>query len=156
RAGVSRSSEPQGQSPMNATPSSQHNDRPLDEKSKLPPPAAGPAEPVPLPPAPEPSAAGTREQRLQEAILSYLKAADASQPPDPQEFLARYPDLAPELEAFFADQKRRHPLVELLRALALVNPPVSGAAAVLPHLSGDASACPVAVSIPGYEILGVL
>src|SRR3954447_13702154 len=52
-----------------------------------------------------------REGRLEEAVLAYLKAVDAGQPPDPREFLARYPGLTAELTAFLRDEERLRPLV---------------------------------------------
>jgi WD40 repeat protein len=45
-----------------------------------------------------------REARLDEAIASYLEAAEAGKEPSREELLARYPDLAPDLEAFLDDQ----------------------------------------------------
>ncbi len=53
-----------------------------------------------------------REQRVDEAIAtSILAAVDAGGPPDPRTWLAKHPDLAPELEAFLADQDRFNSLV---------------------------------------------
>jgi WD40 repeat protein/tRNA A-37 threonylcarbamoyl transferase component Bud32 len=52
-----------------------------------------------------------REQRVDEAIASYLEEADAGRPPDRQSWLAMYPDLAPELEEFLSDQDRFNSLV---------------------------------------------
>src|SRR5262245_59784947 len=53
------------------------------------------------------STSADRDQRLEEAVLSYLKAEDAGDPPDTEEFLARYPaDLAEELREFVADRTR--------------------------------------------------
>jgi WD40 repeat protein/tRNA A-37 threonylcarbamoyl transferase component Bud32 len=43
-----------------------------------------------------------REQRANEVIAAYLAAAEAGQSPDPQEWLARHPDLADELTSFLA------------------------------------------------------
>src|SRR4051812_20156153 len=72
--------------------------------------------------SPAASPASDHEQRLEDAVLSYLKAVDAGHPPNPGEVIARHPDLAAELSIFFADQERLDPLVAPLRCLALANP----------------------------------
>jgi serine/threonine-protein kinase len=54
--------------------------------------------------APLTSSSGEREQQLDEAIAAYLETVDGGAGPDPREWLARFPDLAPELEQFFAGQ----------------------------------------------------
>jgi serine/threonine-protein kinase len=46
------------------------------------------------------------ERRLDEVIADFLVAVDGGQSPDPQEWLCRFPDLAPQLARFFADQQR--------------------------------------------------
>jgi hypothetical protein len=56
-----------------------------------------------------------REQRLDEVILAYLNELDAGQAIDRQEWLDRFPDLAPELLAFFAGLDLFDPLVGPLR-----------------------------------------
>ena len=53
--------------------------------------------------ADEPSRRDVREPRVDAAIAAYLEAEDAGHAPDRREFLARHPDLAAELEAFFTD-----------------------------------------------------
>src|SRR5437899_847995 len=53
----------------------------------------------------EPSAASQREDQLDEIVLAYLKAVDAGETPDHQAILARHPDFATELAAFFDDQE---------------------------------------------------
>jgi serine/threonine protein kinase len=59
-----------------------------------------------------------REGRLEEAVLCYLKAAEAGTPIDRRAFLARYPDLAAELQAFLVEQDRLDPLLAPLRRRA--------------------------------------
>src|SRR5947209_5610880 len=72
--------------------------------------------------------AGDHDEQLQEAILSYLKAADSGQPISQHELLTRYPDLTAELTAFFVDQSQLDPVLAPLRGLR---------EAVLPRLLGD-------------------
>jgi tRNA A-37 threonylcarbamoyl transferase component Bud32 len=57
----------------------------------------------------------SRLQRLDELIGEFLVAQDAGRDQDPSEWLARHPDLCPELAEFFADQERMDELVEPLR-----------------------------------------
>jgi serine/threonine-protein kinase len=47
-----------------------------------------------------------RESRVNAAIAEYLQAVDSGQPPERTAFLRQHADLAPELEAFLADQSR--------------------------------------------------
>jgi serine/threonine protein kinase/Flp pilus assembly protein TadD len=61
--------------------------------------------------------AADHDERLQEAILTYLKAADGGQSISPPEMLTRYPDLGAELAAFFADQSQLDPVLAPLRSL---------------------------------------
>jgi hypothetical protein len=56
-----------------------------------------------------------RQERLERAVASYLEAADAGRAPDPGRWLARHPDLQPELGLFLADQARIDGLVGPLR-----------------------------------------
>jgi hypothetical protein len=46
------------------------------------------------------------EQRLQEILLPYLQAVDAGEAPAREELYRRHPDLAADLQAYFADQDR--------------------------------------------------
>jgi hypothetical protein len=54
------------------------------------------------------------EERLEDALAPYFQAVDAGRVPDPREWLARYPDLADRLEAFFAEQERMERFAEPL------------------------------------------
>src|SRR5262245_25008849 len=65
-------------------------------------------------------------ERPQEAIAAYLQAVDAGQAPDRDALLARHPDLADDLRAFFADH-------DSVRQLA--GSPLAGAS--LPPQFGD-------------------
>src|SRR5436190_20919887 len=44
------------------------------------------------------------EGRINKVLAEYLTAQEAGQQPDHQKFLARYPELTAELQAFFADE----------------------------------------------------
>jgi hypothetical protein len=65
--------------------------------------------------SPEPSILSDRDDRLDEIILAYHKAVEAGQGPDPRELVARHPDLAGELTAYFAAQRRLDPFVAPFR-----------------------------------------
>ena len=62
------------------------------------------------------SQAQLRRQRLDEVIGSFLVAHDAGRKPDHREWLARHPDLCPELADFFADRACVDDLIEPMRA----------------------------------------
>jgi WD40 repeat protein/tRNA A-37 threonylcarbamoyl transferase component Bud32 len=59
-----------------------------------------------------------RRERLDEAIGAYLKACDARDTPDPQEWLARYPEFQTELAEFLADQARVQAMIPPLHEQA--------------------------------------
>jgi eukaryotic-like serine/threonine-protein kinase len=59
-----------------------------------------------------------RQRRLEEVIAAYLAAAEKGKPPDRADLLARNPDLAADLRAFFEDHDRVRQVAGPMRALA--------------------------------------
>jgi WD40 repeat protein/tRNA A-37 threonylcarbamoyl transferase component Bud32 len=57
-----------------------------------------------------------RDERLDEVLAAYLEAVDAGWAPHPDEFLARYPALRRDLEAFFAAQDEVHSCAQHFRS----------------------------------------
>ena len=64
-------------------------------------------------PQPEDS---SREQQVNEIIADYLEAERHGRAPDPEELLARHPDLAQELQSFLADHHQMQQLAQPLRS----------------------------------------
>src|SRR5262245_60689014 len=59
-----------------------------------------------------------RERLLDEVVTAYLKEVQAGHTPEPQAWLARYPELAADLAEFFADRAAVERLAEPLRSVA--------------------------------------
>jgi WD40 repeat protein/predicted Ser/Thr protein kinase len=84
------------------------------------------------------------EGRLHEAIASFEQARDAGRDPKPQEWLGRYPEVAPQLAGFFADQEHLHRLVGPLRLDA-------SRVALVPGVEPETFP-----EVPGYQVLEVI
>src|SRR5438128_2370628 len=96
----------------------------------------------------------TRDERVNQIIAEYLHALDTGQAPDRQEFLARHPELASELAAFFADRDQFEHLARPLDAAGFR--PQGPAAADMPTLApGETAQPPLGVVryFGDYELL---
>jgi serine/threonine protein kinase/WD40 repeat protein len=67
----------------------------------------------------------SREQRVDEIIAAYLQAVDAGQAPDRQALLREHPEVAVELQAYFADLDNLKPLADLAAPLQPVALPAA-------------------------------
>src|SRR5438270_4792148 len=72
-----------------------------------------------------------QERRLGKILAAYFAAVEAGTGPAPQELIARHPELAHELEGFFADQERFGRLVAPGRPVAQAAT-LAGAEATMP------------------------
>lgn len=103
---------------------------------------------------------------VDEILAAYLKAVEAGLSPERQELVARHPEMADDLAAFFAAHDQFEQLAAPLRAVrstsasacsseTVDHPDLTGSYPPRPE-SGRAPALPGVCAIPGYEILGVL
>ena len=99
-----------------------------------------------------------REKRLDEAVTAFLEAQESGRRPHRQEWLDRYPEVAAELEKYFADQDEVDRLTSPLRAAIQGTQPPGDTPQ--PGQPNDASSpiSPSALVTPpeGYELLQVL
>src|SRR5262245_40099770 len=65
-----------------------------------------------------------RDEELDDVVVAYLEAIEAGQTPDFSQWLCRYPELAPELAVFFADQAKVKGWTEPLRRVARAATPL--------------------------------
>jgi WD40 repeat protein/tRNA A-37 threonylcarbamoyl transferase component Bud32 len=99
-----------------------------------------------------------REQRLDEAVTAFLEAQEAGRRARREEWLARYPEVAVELEQFFADQDEVDRLTGPLRsALHGTPPPGDTPPPGQPNIASP-PVSPSALTAPpeGYELLHLL
>jgi WD40 repeat protein len=83
-----------------------------------------------------------RDERLHAILHSYLQAVDAGKAPDRQALLREHPELAAELEAFFADQDRIEQAVRGMRPAEPSTLEGAGPHAEYPTLPPDGQAAP--------------
>jgi WD40 repeat protein len=58
------------------------------------------------------------DARIEAVLHEYLQALDAGKKPNPNDFLARHPDIADDLAAFFADHARLDQVAKAMRVVA--------------------------------------
>jgi serine/threonine-protein kinase len=99
-----------------------------------------------------------REHLLDEILGAYLQGVDSGQPPNRAEILARYPDLEPELTAFFADTDRLNRYTDGLNLpgdsterTTFATPQVDGPPHSADHEQSDATA-----GFDNYELIHVI
>ena len=72
-----------------------------------------------------------RQQQLERVIAAYLEAVDSGAHVDPQQWIARHPELSPDLGEFIADQTNLDQLVAPVRV------PISALSNATLRSSGD-------------------
>jgi hypothetical protein len=95
-----------------------------------------------------------REERVDAVILHYLQEIDAGRRPDPAHILAQHPDLADELQAFFADEAHVDGLTTPLKQLSSAPTGQAETADVVQPVRTAAGTPPV--EIGGYRPLRLL
>jgi WD40 repeat protein len=80
---------------------------------------------------------GGAKDRFGDVLAAYLEAADAGWAPPREQFLARYPDLAPDLEKFFLNYDRVEHWAETLRPALTVHPSPEPASPAVPTPPAD-------------------
>src|ERR1700737_2468603 len=97
------------------------------------------------------------DQRVDEVIAEYLAAVEAGQAPDPQEVLARHPEMAAELASFFANRQHFERLAGEPGPPAPPPPGGEPTGAELPPPPQDPTTDPWPVTVRyfgDYELLG--
>jgi tetratricopeptide (TPR) repeat protein len=93
------------------------------------------------------------DQRLDDVIVAYLEEVEAGAAPDRREWLARHPELADGLAAFFADQDKTRHWIEPLREAARGAATAAGGLDVTVSEADGRPAAPQATSFGDYELL---
>src|SRR5262249_11926269 len=98
------------------------------------------------------TSADLREQRLDEVIAAYLEDDARGRAPGRGELLARHPDLAPELQEYFADRDRFDLLAALFRQMSGSSAPSRGGSPS-PQAGAARTPCSTRPPPPADEVL---